>query len=771
MKNGTRFTLLGAALMLLGIGVTQAQTLSVTSSADDYGSVASCTSNTLPNYTCATLRDAVTQANTFAAAAASATVTVNFNIPATDPGCTSGVCTLLLVSVLPATATSVTMTIDASTSTQGIVVSGASQGAQSNPTPGLIQNNGPLTLKNLTIANFSCNQNNQGCNFSGINAYYAPLTVSNSTFVNNSFANGLGAAILMQNAALTITNSTFSGNSAGSGGGAIYTNGTTTITNSTFYSNSTSSGGGAIEITGSSGATLTVTNSTFSSNTATNGGNAIYAPASGTVKLYNTILASEGVSSTGNCLAAPNSSQFVDDGGNLNDDSTNTCNFGETNSGFGVPDSGTEGLNLGQLANNGGPTQTIALLANSVAINEGVAANCPATDQRGVARPIGGEFGSCSSGAYQFVASGPPPVQNGTGTAAGCTYPAMCNITGGETQTIAAGTPAAAAALAALTGNAAVIAENVCTVPMDPRQICPPGIPTSPYYNSRTLPLAAMCPTLPSGGAGNSVVPDYLCGDYGVGGAGTGTGFAVIQGIANGVNGITGLLDMNDANPDAFFPPGGNPATECSADGAFIQNISDGWGPWSLSPVEGVIPEGNRIIELTDGCGGNKQTSGGMSLTLIGVTLDLANATQELGNLPKTLANFAEFKFINLGTEVAIDPIDPANKLRLLEILVQGAVFLAEGKNGCAEDTLYEADRYVINNAAHFRGVPALDPNSYGRTRARILNLFFTLFTRLDQNPNPITDNGANINDPLLAPSLTGPPASCSVRYLGADGY
>jgi hypothetical protein len=153
------------------------------------------------------------------------------------------------------------------------------------------------------------------------------------------------------------------------------------------------------------------------------------------------------------------------------------------------------------------------------------------------------------------------------------------------------------------------------------------------------------------------------------------------------------------------------------------------------------------------------------------VALALPNATQELGNLPKTLVNFAEYKFVNLGVELATDPVDTPNKVRLLAILAQSAVFLAAGKSGCAEDTLFEADRYVINNASHFHGAPALDPNSYGRTRARILNLFFTLFTRLDGNPNPITDLGPNVNVPLLAPSLSGPPASCSVSYLGPDGY
>jgi predicted outer membrane repeat protein len=725
MKKNTPLTLLAAALALLGCGIAHATSYTVTTACDDY-SETSCSEGSM------TLRDAINHANAEAAAAGTATDTINFNIPAGDPGCSAGVCTITPLGVLPGVSTALTLTIDASASTQSIVISG-------QPGVPMLQNNGPLNLNALTIANFSCNSNTEGCNFSAIRSYYAPLTVSNSTFMSNSFVNGYGAAILQQNSTLTITNSTFYNNSVGYGGGAIDCD----------------------------GCTLTVTNSTFSGNTTTTPGDggAIYN--GGTATLYNTILAGGGPS--GNCNTGIGNA-LIDGGGNLSDDTNpnNPCHFNtEGGTSYYVPDMSSgefPGLNLGPLASNGGPTQTVALLSGSVAISSGVAANCPATDQRGVARPVGGQSPRCSSGAFQNGT-----VQNGSGTASGCTAPAICNITGGENQSLAAGTPAAAAALAALTGSAATITENVCTVNMDPRQICPPGIPGNPYYNSRTLPVAAVCPNLPSGGAGTSVIPDYLCGGYGPNGAGSGTGFAVIQGIANGVNAIPGLLNLNDANPDAFFPPGGS--SECLPDGAFVSNVSDGWGPWSLSPVEGTIPEGNRIIELTDGCGGNKQTTSGMSLTLIGVTLNLANATQELGRLPKTLVNFAEFKYINLAVELAKDPIDTANKVRLITIVVQSALFLAAGKNGCAEDTLYEADRYVINNASHFHGAPAIDPNSYGRTRARILNLFFTLFTRLDGNPNPITNVGANINFPLLAPSLSGPPASCSAPYLGPDKY
>jgi predicted outer membrane repeat protein len=45
--------------------------------------------------------------------------------------------------------------------------------------------------------------------------------------------------------------------------------------------------------------------------------------------------------------------------------------------------------NLGPLANNGGPTWTMALLPGSPAIDAGSAVGTPATDQRGVARPQG----------------------------------------------------------------------------------------------------------------------------------------------------------------------------------------------------------------------------------------------------------------------------------------------------------------------------------------------------------------------------------------------
>jgi hypothetical protein len=52
---------------------------------------------------------------------------------------------------------------------------------------------------------------------------------------------------------------------------------------------------------------------------------------------------------------------------------------------------------LGPLADNGGPTETQALLPGSPAIDTADNAVCPATDQRGVPRDA-----TCDVGAYEF---------------------------------------------------------------------------------------------------------------------------------------------------------------------------------------------------------------------------------------------------------------------------------------------------------------------------------------------------------------------------------
>ncbi|MCB0108002.1 MAG: hypothetical protein KDE53_18900 [Caldilineaceae bacterium] len=78
---------------------------------------------------------------------------------------------------------------------------------------------------------------------------------------------------------------------------------------------------------------------------------------------------------------------------NLSDDDSCGASFAQVDA---------AALNLGPLTNNGGPTATIALNAGSVAIDAGDNTRCPATDQRGVMRPVGSH---CDIGAFEFQPS------------------------------------------------------------------------------------------------------------------------------------------------------------------------------------------------------------------------------------------------------------------------------------------------------------------------------------------------------------------------------
>jgi hypothetical protein len=78
--------------------------------------------------------------------------------------------------------------------------------------------------------------------------------------------------------------------------------------------------------------------------------------------------------------------------------------------GFTSPgDLGNTDPQLGLLADNGGPTDTHALLPGSPAIDAGINANCPDEDQRFIARPQDGDGDAtavCDIGSYE--AESPP---------------------------------------------------------------------------------------------------------------------------------------------------------------------------------------------------------------------------------------------------------------------------------------------------------------------------------------------------------------------------
>jgi hypothetical protein len=270
----------------------------------------------------------------------------------------------------------------------------------------------------LTVTNSVFEFNNAGLGGGAI-ANLGNAEVIDSTF-NQNTSLGLtvndqpfGGAIWNSGGTLTVTGSTFFRNTAGGPyrtfGGAIGNDGTLTIANSTFFGNKATgiygAGGaifnGAASLVSSTG-TAVVTNSTFVQNFAPEGA-AIFDDAGfggtprGTVTLANTIIASS--ASGSNCRLGNNGGTIADAGHNIDDDGT--CRLSGTSL-TGIDPV----LDPAGPSDNGGPTQTIALLDGSPAIGAGDPSVCAAPpvggiDQRGFPRPGAGEIG-CSIGAYEF---------------------------------------------------------------------------------------------------------------------------------------------------------------------------------------------------------------------------------------------------------------------------------------------------------------------------------------------------------------------------------
>jgi hypothetical protein len=224
------------------------------------------------------------------------------------------------------------------------------------------------------------------------------LTLINTTVSRNSAE--VGGAIC-NGGLLTIINSTFSGNEARQRrGGAIGNYGTLIITNSTFSRNVSRPNKGSAFAGGilngglfQSVGTLFINNSTLSGNTAGEGrGGGIFNVKGSTVVLQNSIVANN---TGGNC-----SGKLTSHGYNLSSDGT--CDFDRAG------DLNNTDPELAPLQNNGGPTDTMALLPGSPAIDSGNPSGCTdgaghllKTDQRGKPRHDKEDSGGCDRGAYE----------------------------------------------------------------------------------------------------------------------------------------------------------------------------------------------------------------------------------------------------------------------------------------------------------------------------------------------------------------------------------
>jgi CSLREA domain-containing protein len=187
---------------------------------------------------------------------------------------------------------------------------------------------------------------------------------------------------------VSITGVTFkNGGSNVDDGGGIRNNGALTLTNVTVSGNRASASGGGIYNNGS----LTLNNSTIANNTAADGGGIVNNGA-GLVQFQNTIIAANGPNDCSGWLSSQ--------GHNLVQNASGCSISGDPTGNI----IGQVAL-LGPLQNNGGKTETHALLWGSPAIDAGNNDTCEATDQRSEIRPLDGDDDRqavCDIGAFEF---------------------------------------------------------------------------------------------------------------------------------------------------------------------------------------------------------------------------------------------------------------------------------------------------------------------------------------------------------------------------------
>jgi CSLREA domain-containing protein len=235
---------------------------------------------------------------------------------------------------------------------------------------------------------------------------------ASAELINSTVAGNAGGGILNNTATLTIKRSTIANNSTtGEGGGILNisddvfrrVNARVTLVNSTVSGNSAGAGGGIANSPDRSVAVVSLTNSTVTGNSASQQGGGIFQSCcdpnndedNGAIGLTNSIVAQNSAPAGPDALLLQG---FKNSSFSLIGDGT----------GSGIPN-GADGnmvgtaaspiaARLGTLADNGGFTHTHALMAGSPAIDAGSAAECPSTDQRGMARPQGA---GCDMGSYE----------------------------------------------------------------------------------------------------------------------------------------------------------------------------------------------------------------------------------------------------------------------------------------------------------------------------------------------------------------------------------
>ena len=274
---------------------------------------------------------------------------------------------------------------------------------------GGIRNSGTLTLTDCTVSGNRANLGTEPVETVGGGGIAGgTLTLVRST-VSGNRTTGLGDADEEVGGGIygspTLIDSTVSGNTTRGNGGGIYSHGTVVLINSTVSGNEAVGMGGGIEVANE----LIMTNSTVSGNTANESAGGVFADF-GTLTLVNsTIAGNSSVDATirggdwtvsGTLIAGDCSYVRMSSGGHNIESEGDTCGFDQPTDQVNVS---AADLNLGPLQDNGGPTETHALGAGSLAIDVIPEAECVdadgeplTTDQRGEPRDA-----MCDVGAFE----------------------------------------------------------------------------------------------------------------------------------------------------------------------------------------------------------------------------------------------------------------------------------------------------------------------------------------------------------------------------------
>lgn len=270
----------------------------------------------------------------------------------------------------------------------------------------------------LTITDSTFSGNTAVYSDGGVFSVRNIVNITGSTFSGNT-AGRWGGGVRHYTTQMTIANSTISGNTASSRGGGIGSSGHVTITNSTISDNTGTNGGG-IDIYGGS---LTMTNSTISGNTALNegGGMYLYASKDDNITINRSLVSGNWAWGVGDEVSKHRLSTIIADNYNLfghsgisNADAFDLFTPGPTD--ITATSDGTDPTPLSAilnttLQNNGGPTNTHALLPGSPALDAASSADCQAgtpangLDQRGEPRNVDGDgspsANECDIGAFE----------------------------------------------------------------------------------------------------------------------------------------------------------------------------------------------------------------------------------------------------------------------------------------------------------------------------------------------------------------------------------